>query len=64
MWVIVRMMERWKRGKEKSLKVEERNLFFFNVIVYFECELSKHVQGKYPPVVRRGPEGAQVRGQH
>lgn len=62
------MVERWKRGKENNLKVEERNLlfffFFFNVVVYFECELAKHVQGKRPPVVRRGPEGAQVRGQH
>ena len=33
-------------------------------LVYFECELAKHVQGKRPPVVRRSPEGAQVRGQH
>lgn len=59
------MMECWKRGKESNLKVEKRNLLFFlNVIVYFECELAKHVQGKRPPVVRRGPEGAQVRDQH
>ena len=33
MWVIVRMMERWKSGKESSLKVEERNIFFFIIVI-------------------------------
>ena len=55
-----------EKGKGDQLEGggKESPFFFLNVVVYFECELAKHVQGKRPPVVRRGPEGAQVRGQH
>ena len=50
-----------EKGKGEQLEGGgEEYFFFYNSL----SELAKHVQGKCPPVVRRGPEGAQVRGQH